>query len=599
MAALVWLANHLSISQDSYDRLLLLVGELPKLSLGKSSAVSLGDAPWFLIFDLLGWKNLKSDEDHSISKSEIHSVRILAQLYRMSEVQDIISPIHEFLYLSDETDEEYWLQYCDKKASQWSPKPHLNTPNSLFLLLRDVPLPSNGTDGEIQLAISLSRWRNSAHALHKPEELTQNNPSTSALSNPSIVIIGDQFLRKETLHSWFSRDTEHLFLKTVGRITTAVVDSAGEIQPVFLDRLRLYFEATLTGNTFNADTTVCLSTPLGYRDLLQSTSSERRSLHYVMTLLLARNIKHYFGDEKVRRVKEVITMLWASPVNHGDLETGIVAWKFGMEKFFDANKTQMMTWIVNADEIGHIGEILEHLAVAQTEQPDFGPLWRVTTPSADTDPHFIEAMQAFEYLMNYGSNISPARHRTLIDLLCRDIELGPLETFTHHLTLSHLSQLSGWLYDPCLKFLAQYVERIGKRSFNIPLVKIEDPWKESWARIATHLIEHDAGANWRLLAPLQASLWHALPDSARAIIARGLREPKTLVSPHFILFLRLLRLQSLNWSAYLNTASNVMSIMTLKATFSSTFWPIRGTLHFPQVIRHLRQFRCKVVRLMW
>lgn len=63
----------------------------------------------------------------------------------MPEVQDNISPTNALFYLSDEADEEYWSQYCDKKPSQWLPKLHPNTPNSLFLLLRDVPLPSNDT----------------------------------------------------------------------------------------------------------------------------------------------------------------------------------------------------------------------------------------------------------------------------------------------------------------------------------------------------------------------------------------------------------------------------------------------------------------------
>jgi hypothetical protein len=532
MAALVWLANHLSISQDSYDRLLLLVGELPKLSVGKSSPVSLGDAPWFFIFDLLGWKNLKTDEDHSVSRQEIHSIRILAQLYQMPEVQDIIGPIHEFLYFSDESDEEYWLQYCDKKTSQWSPKARPNTPNSLFLLLRDIPLHSTGTDGEIQLVISLSRWRNSAHALPKPQENIQDNPS---VSNPSTVVITDRFLREDMLHSWTSRDTEYLFFTIVQRIIGTVVDSSGEIQPTFLDRLRLYFEATILGNNFNSATTLCLSIPIVYRDLLRDTTVERVKVHHAFTLLLARNLKYYFGNEKVRKVKEVITMLWASPINRGDFETSHLAREFEMEKFFDANKKQMMTWVVNADEIGHIGEILEHLAVAQTSQPDIGPLWRVTASTADADPHFVEAMQAFEYIIRSGSDISPAIHRTLIDLLCRDIELGPLEVFTTSPTISGLASLSGWFIDPCLKFLAQYVERMGKRSFNTPRAEIGNPLEDSWARIATYLIEHDSGTDlW--LVQLQASLWHALPDRGEAMCGRAFREPRTLVSRHHIIF---------------------------------------------------------------
>jgi hypothetical protein len=133
-----------------------------------------------------------------------------------------------------------------------------------------------------------------------------------------------------------------------------------------LDRLRLYFEATLAGNDFNPEITACLSTSFTYRELLlaevlSETNMERGSLHSVFTPLLARNLKFYSGYEKVRRVKEIITMLWASPVDRGPWATGNLIRKYGMENFFDANMTQVMVWIVNAEEISHIGEILEHL----------------------------------------------------------------------------------------------------------------------------------------------------------------------------------------------------------------------------------------------
>jgi len=197
-----------------------------------------------------------------------------------------------------------------------------------------------------------------------------------------------------------------------------------------------------------------------------------------------------------------------------------------MEKFFDANKPQIMTWIENADTIGHIEEILEHLSVAQTDQPEIGPLWRATGPSADADPHFFEGIGALSYIMLRDP--SPARHRTLIQLLCRDIELGPLETFTSHLTISRLGYI--WTTDPCLKFLAQYVEGMGKRSPNISSVKIEEPWKGSWARIATHLLECHEGTDSQFILPLQALLWHVLPDAGSTICERALREPRILVS---------------------------------------------------------------------
>jgi hypothetical protein len=125
----------------------------------------------------------------------------------------------------------------------------------------------------------------------------------------------------------------------------------------------------------------------------------------------------------------------------------------------------------------------------------------VPASPADSDPHFIEAMREFNLILH---GASPTRHRALIHFLYRDIELGPLEIFTDHITLSRLSELR--LYEPCLNFLARYIKRMGKRSSNTPLVEIRDPLKNSW--VQTHLIGVDAEADIKLLAPLQASLWH-------------------------------------------------------------------------------------------
>jgi hypothetical protein len=105
-----------------------------------------------------------------------------------------------------------------------------------------------------------------------------------------------------------------------------------------LDLLRLCFEATLVGNDPITETTALFFIPLTYRDLPLEIYVERESVHKAFTLLLARNFKCYSGGEKLRRIGEVITVLWASPVTRGPSATGNLVRRFGMEKFFDVNK---------------------------------------------------------------------------------------------------------------------------------------------------------------------------------------------------------------------------------------------------------------------
>jgi hypothetical protein len=192
-----------------------------------------------------------------------------------------------------------------------------------------------------------------------------------------------------------------------------------------------------------------------------------------------------------------------------------------------------MKWNINADEIRHIGEFLEHLVIAQTDQPDIGPLWRVKTSSADADAYFIEAMQIFDWMLR---GASPTRHQALIHLLWQDIEIGPLETFVTHFTVSGLGIL--WLYDPCLKFLVQLVERMGKRSFNTFFVELKDPWKVSWTRIATHIIGINTRVDLKLLVPLQGHLMACPPRWGEVICEQAPLDSKVLVSGYSIILFR-------------------------------------------------------------
>jgi hypothetical protein len=156
LAALVWLANELAVSQDSYDRLLLLIGELPKLKAEISWFPGFLEAPWYIIFDLLGWKNLQNTGEETITPHDLDAFGVLAPCYRIPEIHEIISP-NPIQYVADASDDKYWSQYCKITEGQWSPQPSPTRPNSFFLPLRDIPLPSTDVEIDIELTIRLSR----------------------------------------------------------------------------------------------------------------------------------------------------------------------------------------------------------------------------------------------------------------------------------------------------------------------------------------------------------------------------------------------------------------------------------------------------------
>jgi len=119
MDALAWLASHLSISVDSYNRLLLLVNELRKQDENHFTSPGFNEAPWSSIFDLLGWRYFNTaTPDGDISKEEIRAVAILAHCYQIPAIYAIIRPAESILYCSDDSNDEYWAQYCGNARTQ-------------------------------------------------------------------------------------------------------------------------------------------------------------------------------------------------------------------------------------------------------------------------------------------------------------------------------------------------------------------------------------------------------------------------------------------------------------------------------------------------
>jgi Family of unknown function (DUF6535) len=137
--ALIWLANQLSISQDSYRRLLFLVGELPSLKVEHLPSFDPTEASWYRIFDLLGWGYLGGNFSVILIKEERRrGMEILQRCYKVPVIQKLVDPV-ERAELTNHNHEEYWSQYCDSaEDGQWMI--NHDRPNHLFLLLRDIPV---------------------------------------------------------------------------------------------------------------------------------------------------------------------------------------------------------------------------------------------------------------------------------------------------------------------------------------------------------------------------------------------------------------------------------------------------------------------------
>ena len=216
-------------------------------------------------------------------------------------------------------------------------------------------------------------------------------------------------------------------------------------------------------------------------------------------------------------------MLWASPVGwYTRREANVV----GMERFFETNKGTIIWWIWDCEDITYIREILGHLGVAQAEEPKIGPLWRVIPPQEGDDPGLLETLYAFDSIIR--RDITPEQHCTLIDLVCRDLALGPPEAFKGYFTDHRLGQIND-LRDPCLRLLGQSYAESGRNSFYLSSQDIDGPLKDSWARIATYFMTHAEGTSLPSILRLQGSLWPVISNRWE-LCSTALRDPEVFVS---------------------------------------------------------------------
>jgi hypothetical protein len=221
-------------------------------------------------------------------------------------------------------------------------------------------------------------------------------------------------------------------------------------------------------------------------------------------LLLSKELNNCPAAEKATRVRELIAMLWLWPSNpvsrnwesFGDPYGGIDQW----------DPAIIMDWISRADGISFIAEILQILANTQASYPDVGPLWRAMDPGEGRDPHFVEALLTFDRLMQ--AECTPSDHRTMIDLVCQDLELDHAPDLSDfYFTESRVNSLSQ-LSDYCLQAIAHCARDVDfARSMFVP-EEYKNQRINSLGRVADHVFKKTPTP---AALTLQASFWLTLP----------------------------------------------------------------------------------------
>lgn len=505
--ALIWLANHVSVSVDSYRRLLLLVGEIPKLK-GPSPSFEPAEAPWYSIFDLLGREYLNSLQVDNITPSDVHGIGILQRCHSIPKIQQLVAPNSDINYSGAFDEESYWSQYCDTGGLADPFRP-----NHLFLLLRDMPLPFQYLPEEIEVIIRLAYWRNQKT---KPPEmwnqvLTLEQALPSSFLSDCITVFGD-FSRAQPwaklFWGWRDERARETYLSIAGTMLHIAV-TRGDLLPHAIMSLIQGHESLVTGDQCGGSANIALARPLIYGWNIQIRPTSESSVHDSIILLLSQNLASCPRAERSQRVREIIAMLWLRPSNPITINWDELIEKFGWRSGLDP--AMPFDWLKQADRIPHILEILRPLADVQANDPAIGSFWqRRTLSSKAKDAHFIEALQTFDRLMNL--DCMEEDHRMLVDLVCQDLELGQPSNLGGYFIPDRVDILAQ-LRDPCLRSLASWARG---NNFMEPIIsseKYQQQRRASYDRVLLHLLrKYPAGSSATMLEQ-QALLWPMFPDS--------------------------------------------------------------------------------------
>ena len=435
--ALVWLANQLSLSPDSYRRFLLLVGSLSPEYLPPLQSK---EVAWDFIFDLLGWRYLSINQAAEITAEDRHGMVVLQQCWAMPEVRSLITPIAQMNYITD-TDDPLWSQHC----GAW--KADYGGPNRLFLLLCDIPNCSKSSVKELDSIIRLARWRNSEPKSAQVWEATSHSSPSFTTSFFNSYIKAFTSFANHSAHFTTNREELDELIHRISDIAR-IATSRGGIDQDNTNALIKGYEALLdTGLAKNQNPTVPgISSPLAYGSQLRHRPPHEHALHDNFILLLARHLSP----------SELLTMFWLRPSNPSLSSLRDLGYKHGIYRPSSELRSLIaMHTIEQVDGLLHIFEVLQRLADVQADDPNtVGPLWRAVLPNGRNDPQFGEALGTFDTLIRRGCTVE--QHCVLISLVCQDLELELVPEFEGYFTVERVGCLER-VDDPCLRFLVAWV----------------------------------------------------------------------------------------------------------------------------------------------
>ncbi|PVF96676.1 hypothetical protein CPB86DRAFT_859851, partial [Serendipita vermifera] len=127
--SLAWLAQNISISSDSHDRLLLLADEASRLEESQQTSKKFMEIRWGEIFHLLGTKYIQAAASRKLKKDDERDLAILLRCLRNPRIGPIIAPEQHKEY----QDVSSTIDTIDEEA--------FGGLNSVYTILRNIDFP--------------------------------------------------------------------------------------------------------------------------------------------------------------------------------------------------------------------------------------------------------------------------------------------------------------------------------------------------------------------------------------------------------------------------------------------------------------------------
>jgi hypothetical protein len=397
--AMNWVAQQISISEDSRQRLVLLAGELLKWPLEQFESHGFRQTPWIPILNLLAQKHIAALQVPTQTREEKREFALLVNCSALPTIKAMISP-EEGQYWDNPDEARYWTQYCSvggDVASFYRFSRRSYSPDPLFLLTRDLPIPSFSMEDEMENALRLAKWRNSND---KPFEIWKDVFATSNRYTDKFFNACVYLLHSSSMINSLNRpNSEVNRLEVIATISQRAV--MGSISSLALVALIRAFEHVLDPYKFWLfhKSPSCVQRPISYGRNLQNRDEEVKQIHRTLTLLLARDLQGCSGPESMRRFPEVLAMLWLTPST-----TKSHDWK-KLEKTYeihckvsDIDQEILQDWVLHMDSSPELAETLCLLIQASSTHPEVGVHW-LHSCAKESREHLVSLLMHLDRLM--------------------------------------------------------------------------------------------------------------------------------------------------------------------------------------------------------